>query len=54
MTDRQLIDLMRAVDDLEVIRRKVFDLFEPLWDEDEHMMTRAMATLHALVKEYNQ
>lgn len=54
MTDRQLADLMRAVDDLEALKRKVFDDFTPLWDADEDMMKRALAVLHALVREYNQ
>lgn len=49
-----LPDLMKAVDDIEQIRRKVFDTFEPLWDRDELMMTRAMAILHAHVRELNQ
>lgn len=54
MTDRQLTDLMRAVDDLEVIKRKVFDAFEPLWDADEHMFIRALAVLHELIRQANQ
>lgn len=49
-----LPDLMRAVDDLELIYRKVFDTMEPLWDEEEAMFRRALATLHAVIKEANQ
>lgn len=50
----QLADLMRAADDLQEIGRKIFDLFEPLWDEDERVFKRAMAVLHAIIREYNQ
>jgi len=46
-------DLMRAVDDLEEIFRKVFDAFEPLYDADEHTMRRALAVLHAYLKAAN-
>lgn len=49
-----LHDLMRAADDLQEIGRKVFDSFEPLWDEDERMFRRALAVLHQLIKEANQ
>ena len=49
-----LPDLMRAVDDLEHIGRKVFDTFEPLWDADEASFKRALATLHAHIKELNK
>lgn len=49
-----LPDLMRAVDDLELIRLKVFDNFEPLWDQDEAMMKRALAVLHEHIRELNQ
>lgn len=45
---------MRAVDDLETIKRKVFETMEPLWDEDERMFKRALATLHAIIREANQ
>lgn len=50
----QLADLMRAADDLQEIGRKVFDLFEPLWDEDERVFKRAMAVLHEHIREMNQ
>lgn len=50
----EIADLMRAIDDLETLYRKVFDAFEPLWDEDERTMRRALAVLHAWIKELNQ
>lgn len=49
-----LADLMRAVDDLEHIGRKVFDNFEPLWDEEERLYKRALAVLHEHLRELNQ
>lgn len=49
-----LPDLMRAVDDLEHLYRKVFENFEPLWDADEARFKRALAVLHAVIKEANQ
>ena len=49
-----LTDLMRAVDDLEDIGRKIFDRFEPLWDDEENRYKRALAVLHALIREANQ
>lgn len=49
----QLTDLMRAVDDLETLKRKIFDDFTPLWDEDERIMQRALAVLHELIREMN-
>lgn len=49
-----LPDLMKALDDLEHVYRKVFQEFSPLWDEDEHTMRRALAMLHAHVRELNQ
>lgn len=49
-----LPDLMKALDDLEHIGRKVFQDFTPIWDEDEHTFKRAMAMLHAYVRELNK
>lgn len=49
-----LADLMRAVDDLQHICRKVFDDFGPLWDDDERNMKRALAVLHEHIRELNQ
>lgn len=49
-----LPDLMRAIDDLELICKKVFDVFEPLYDHDEHNMKRALAILHAHIRELNK
>lgn len=50
----QLADLMRAINDLEYVVRRVFDGFEPLWDEDERLAKRALAVLHAYMREINQ
>lgn len=50
----QLADLMRAIDDLEHVGRKVFDSFEPLWDEEERLYKRALAVLHKHLRELNQ
>ena len=50
----QLADLMRAIDDLEHVVRRVFDGFEPMWDEDERLAKRALAVLHAYIRELNQ
>lgn len=50
----QLADLMRAIDDLEHIGRKIFDSFEPLWDDEERLFKRALAVLHQHVRELSQ
>lgn len=50
----QLADLMRAIDDLEHVARKVFDVMEPLWDEDERLFKRALAVLHQHIREISQ
>lgn len=49
-----LTDLMRAVDDLTLLYRKIFLDFTPLYDEDDALMVRALATLNALIKRENQ
>lgn len=49
-----IADLMRAIDDLEHVVRRVFDGFEPMWDEDERLAKRALAVLHAYVREINR
>lgn len=49
-----ITDLMRAIDDLEHIGRKVFDVMEPLWDEDERLYKRALAVLHQHIRELSQ
>ena len=50
----QIADLQKAVDDLETLRRKIFDDFSPLWDADEQSMQRALAVLHQLVREVGE
>lgn len=50
----EIADLMRALDDLEHIGRKVFDVMEPLWDEDERTFKRALAVLHEHIRELSQ
>lgn len=49
-----LADVMRAVDDLEILGRKIFDDIAPLWDEDERSFKRALAILRAMVDERNK
>lgn len=49
-----ILDLMRAVDELEIIFAKVFKEFAPLYDGDEHTMRRALAILHAYIEEHTR
>lgn len=49
-----LADLMRAIDDLEHVGRKIFDSFEPLWDDEERLYKRALAVLHQHIRELTQ
>ena len=49
-----LAELMKAADDLQDVGRKIFDTVGALWDEEERMFERAMAVLHAHIKELNQ
>lgn len=50
----QLTDLMRAIDDIEHVSRKIFDDFLPLYDNDERIMKCALAVLHEHIRELNQ
>lgn len=49
-----LTDLMRAIDDLTTLYRKIFLDFTPLYDEDDAMMVRALAALNKLARKENQ
>lgn len=49
-----LPDVMNALDELEILFRNIFEDFKPLYDTDQHTMRRALAVLHAYVREQNQ
>lgn len=49
-----ITDLTKAVEDLEVLKRKWFVTMEPIYDEDERSMIAALAVLRQLIKEASQ
>jgi len=49
-----LADMMKAIDDLEHVYQDVFESYAPLYTDQPQRMRRALAVLHAWVKQAQQ